>query len=245
MKGVILVIAPGATIVDVSHVIAPQNILQGAYVLGAAFRYFPAGTIHVVVVDPGVGTSRRPIAVEAGGHVFVAPDNGVVAPALESVGALDPEDGRLTSGAGVILENPEYRRRTVSDTFHGRDIFAPAAAHLASGVPIPALGPSIDALVRLPQQATGVKADEVTGTVIHIDHFGNAITNLTERILPAHPVIFAGNARIEGLARSYQASELVALIGSTGLLEVAVRNGNAAESLHLQVGDAVTVRNPE
>ncbi|HLJ65770.1 MAG TPA: SAM-dependent chlorinase/fluorinase [Chloroflexota bacterium] len=240
MKGVILGITPDVTLVDISHDVWPQNIGQGAFLLRRAFNHFPAGTVHIAVVDPGVGTDRRPIAVRAGSWLFVAPDNGVLAPSLLALDLLD-SSGRLHGAEGVVLANPAYRRNQVSGTFHGRDIFAPAAAYLASGVPLTELGPTIASVLTtaLPEVVgVGVR---VQGRVLHVDHFGNAITNLSLSDVPANPVFLVGRLRLHGISSSYQEADFAVLVGSSGQLEVAARNGSAARELGLSVGDSIEV----
>jgi len=168
MKGVILGIAPGTPMVDVSHTISPQNVGEAAYVLYTAYPFFPTGTIHLVVVDPGVGSARRPIALRTENAFFVGPDNGVFSYVMAS------EKVKTI----VELSEPRYRLPQVSYTFHGRDVFAPAAAYLAAGVPIAALGsPVIDPVI-FPSPRLEVGHCVVTGEVLHLDHFGNAITSI-------------------------------------------------------------------
>jgi S-adenosyl-L-methionine hydrolase (adenosine-forming) len=242
MKGVILGIVPRALVVDVSHDIPPQNVAEAAYVLAAAYRYFSPDTIHVAVVDPGVGTTRRALAVRSRDGIFVGPDNGILCPSLVAGGALDASTGRLEDCQAVELTNEEYFRRPVSQTFHGRDIFAPVAAHLARGVPLSDLGKPVHELACSLDQPPERTGDVVRGAVIHIDRFGNAVTNLAEDLLPTSPMIEVRGVLVQGLASDYQSSPLSALVGSTGRLEIAVRDGSAAESLGLAVGDEVLVR---
>jgi S-adenosylmethionine hydrolase len=242
VKGVILSIAPGVTIVDVSHQVTPQAVEEGAFLLSTMWTYFPADTIHVAVVDPGVGTGRRPIAVRSERATFVGPDNGTFAPALAAMGAVDPSNGTLTTAEAVELTAEEYRRQPTSQTFHGRDIFAPAAAHIAAGIPLQALGPRLDRLAILPLPGFSRNRGVLLGSVAHIDAFGNVITSIPAEELPETPVIRVGEVAIEGLAASYQERTLAALIGSSGFLEVAVRNGSAAQYLGVRVGDPIEVR---
>jgi S-adenosylmethionine hydrolase len=240
MKGVILGICPEAALVDISHEIRPQAVRQAAYVLSAAATYFPPDTVHLVVVDPGVGGKRRPIAVQAERATYVAPDNGVLSTLL----ARDP--ARLA----VHLTKRRYRLPRVSVTFHGRDIFAPAAAHLALGTdprqmgePIPLAG-----LVDLPAPQPEVQPDgSWQGEVLHIDRFGNLITNIQVPISCDQLSVEAGGAQIVGLSRTFadvQSGALVAYVGSSGYLEIAVREGNAAARLNTDVGDRVRVVGP-
>ncbi|MCL4395676.1 MAG: SAM-dependent chlorinase/fluorinase [Chloroflexi bacterium] len=245
MKGVILSINPNATIVDITHDIAPQSVQQGAFVLAAAAKYFPSRTIHVVVVDPGVGSARRPIAIQTGESTFVAPDNGVL-------GAVVSEMSTASEGGGVRavhLDKPEYWLPRVSNTFHGRDIFAPCAAHLSLGVPIESLGDPVQDWIQLATEDAPQRVqDVIEGSVIHVDRFGNAVTNVGEELLQgldrAQIVVEARGARVHGIQSTYAAvdrGQMLALIGSNGHLELAVRDGNVAARLGLIVGDTVRV----
>jgi S-adenosylmethionine hydrolase len=237
MKGVILGINPDVTIVDITHDIAPQNVEQGAFLFANAARYFPADAIHVVVVDPGVGSARRTIAAQEGETIFVAPDNGVLSSVLRP------------SSSVVHLNNPAYWLPRVSNTFHGRDIFAPVAAHLSLGVPLEALGARIDDWVQLLGGEAAFRAgDEIAGRIVHIDRFGNIITNIGEELLAgmhrARLVVFIGGRAVRGVRQSYSdvaPGELVALISSSWRLEVALREGSAAQVLGARVGDVVSV----
>jgi S-adenosylmethionine hydrolase len=239
MKGAILSVNPAAAIVDVSHEIAPQNVRAGALCIASVSRYFPAGSIHVVVVDPGVGSSRRLLCASMHGQLFLAPDNGVLSRcAAEAVGA-----------NVVALTESRYWRDPVSATFHGRDVLAPVAAHLSLGVPPQQLGPPVHDWVDLPWTAPVRSGPELAGEVIAIDHFGNLITNISRMNLPAPEAsgarVMCGGTHIGHVFRTYSdvaEFELVALIGSTDLLEIAVRNGNAAQRLGAEVGTAVVVR---
>ncbi len=238
MHGVILGICPAARIVDLSHGIPAQGIHEAAFVLAAAVPFFPAGTIHVVVVDPGVGSERRAIAVQTDRALYVAPDNGVLGEALAQEQVL----------AAVHLNYPTFWLPVVSRTFHGRDIFAPVAAHLACGVPLHELGEPVSDLLRLPVSRPERQADgTLVGHVRYIDHFGNLITDVRDRDLAPMPqvVVYYKEKRIVGLQPSYAAvprGELVALIGSSRRLEIAVRDGSAARLLGAQVGDPLRVQ---
>ena len=245
MKGVILGINPEVTLVDITHDIAPQNIEQGAFLFAESARYFPADTIHLVVVDPGVGSARRPIALQVGETIFVAPDNGVVTWALaHSRRILNDEPVRA-----VHLNRSQYWLPRVSNTFHGRDLFAPVAAHLSLGVPLGALGDPVDDWVRLPACATAFRAgDQLAGRVLHIDRFGNLITNIDAEMLSAMDrtrinVRIAGH-QVHGIKGTYAegaGGQVVALIGSGGWLEVALRDGSAAAALGARLGDEIFV----
>lgn len=236
MKGVILGINPQATIVDITHDIAPQNIEQGAFLFANAIRFFPAHTIHVVVVDPGVGTSRRSIAMQSGETIFVAPDNGVLTSAVNSPSSV------------FHLNRPEYWLADISRTFHGRDIFAPVAAHLSLGVPLENIGERIDAWVHLDfENAMRDDNGTIVGKVIHIDHFGNLITNIPADMLGElnHAQVQTGKFILRGIKQTYaeiKSGEPLALVSSSGNLEVAVRDGNAANELGIKIGDQVLVR---
>ena len=253
MKGVILDINPHATLIDISHSIAAQDVREAAFVLGTAYRYFPAGTTHLVVVDPGVGTDRKGLALNGSGYTFVAPDNGVLSYVLaDAMQGSDPGPSRqvlrrpIPHGfSAVSLNNSEFWRPEVSDTFHGRDIFSPVAAHLSLGTPLEALGEPVSAVMAFPRPAP-LHADDgsVRGEVIHVDSFGNLITNLRAGDLPGADVLLevAGNM-IEGISPSYQQREgLLLLIGSSGYLEVAESNGSAAKQTGASIGARVIAR---
>lgn len=242
MKGIIVGIVPGTTLVDVTHLIPPQDVQSAAFVLASTCPCFPGASIHVAVVDPGVGTERLPIAVETAVGTLVGPDNGIFAPLLLSAGAMHG-DGRLNERARAVrLERQELRSGFSSTTFDGRDIFAPAAAYVAAGVPLERFGPALERLQVLPSSRPEPREDGVHGTVIHVDHFGNAITNIREADLPPSPMFLLGGLTLKGLSRNYQQAELSALIGSAGFLEFAARNGNAAERLGIKRGDICVVR---
>jgi S-adenosylmethionine hydrolase len=241
MKGVILSIDPTATIVDISHDIAPQDVQEAAYVIYTAYPYFPLDTVHVVVVDPGVGSQRRAIALQAAHARFVAPDNGVLSYAL----------AREEMRQAVSLTNSRYHRPTVSHTFQGRDIFAPVAAHLARGVPLTELGEPLAEIVTLPLPQPQVLPDgNVVGHVLHVDRFGNLILDVREGdcILGQGLVLEVAGHHIKGLGRTFSdvpARELIAYIGSSGHLEIACREGNAAQSLGIGKGAEILLRRAE
>jgi S-adenosylmethionine hydrolase len=237
MKGVILGLCPEATLVDICHEIHPQAVRQAAYVLSTAIPYFPPGTVHLVVVDPGVGSQRRPIVVQSGRALYVAPDNGVLGLGLRQ----DP--ARLA----IHLTEPAYRLSRISATFHGRDIFAPAAAHLACGTAPRQMGSPIPLsdLRTLPTIEPQPQADGTwLGEILHIDRFGNLITSFQVPEHQAPIAIMVAEQRIEKLSRTFAdvaPGELVAYVGSSGYLEIAVRDGNAARRLGLSVGDPIRV----
>jgi S-adenosyl-L-methionine hydrolase (adenosine-forming) len=240
MKGVIWGIAPHVQICDLSHLIGPQNVMEAALILARSAPYFPPGTIHVVVVDPGVGTSRRPIAAQVGAQRFVLPDNGLLTPLIEKA-ELESQPVEF-----VHLDKPEYWLPEVSHVFHGRDIFSPVAAHLASGVPLAVLGSPLDQAVRLELPRPRPTRAGFHGEIIHIDHFGNIATNIRREHLEdvRELVVRLSGQDVPGLARTFgerSAGDLVALYGSTGSLIVSVVNGDAARRLGARVGDPVEV----
>ena len=246
IKGVILGIAPDARIVDITHDINPQNTHQAAYIIQTFPGYFPPGAIHMVIIDPTVGSERRAIAFGTPDAIFVAPDNGVLTyvwrAALERWG---PEACRV-----VELAEPRFWLPHVSSTFHGRDIFAPAVAHLARGAALDALGPRLPRLLEadLEQPANG-RTGGMVGRIIHVDHFGNCITNITPQHLEQYGmgdqiVVQIIDQRISGLSQTFSdvpVGALATLIGSTERLELAVRNGSAAQTLGVGIGDIVRV----
>ncbi|MDY6876071.1 MAG: SAM-dependent chlorinase/fluorinase [Chloroflexota bacterium] len=270
MKGVILSIAPDVLLVDISHEIAPQNVRQAAYVLYTAYPFFPSHAVHLAVVDPGVGSARRPIALRTPAGYFVGPDNGI----FSYVMACEPVE------ALVELDPRQFLQ--VSHTFHGRDVFAPVAAHLAAGLSIAALGsPVLDPVTFSPPRLEVTPAG-ITGEVLHTDHFGNVITSIGRmvwggdelvlepifwrarggmqvtggkeheagdggqvRVKAGEVVVVVGGREIAGVHRTYAevaSGEALALVGSQAYLEIAVREGNAALELGLHVGDVVALR---
>lgn len=240
MKGIILRIAPDVRIVDLSHFISPQNVFEAGLILARAMPYFEPGTIHVVVVDPGVGTSRRPFAARLGSQFVVGPDNGFITLALENAEA----QGEVIEF--VHLDRSEYWLPKVSDVFHGRDIFAPAAAHLAVDASLADLGTPFNDPVRLALPKPSPTPTGWQGEVIHIDHFGNISTNIRQEHLgwPSQVIIRLGGVQIEGLVRTFgerSPGELVALYGSTGNLLICEVNGSAARRLGVKVSDPCEV----
>lgn len=258
MKGVIYQRNPEAVLVDITHAIEPQNVRQGAFALLNAYRYFPAGTIFLIVIDPGVGSTRRPVAVAAGPYQFVAPDNGVLSYVL----------AELDIHFAVELTDTRFFLPQVSNTFHGRDIFAPAAAALAHGIDARQMGTPIDNLATLPQPDLVVSGRRVIGEVIGVDRFGNILTNIgrlrwvAEDRLTLTPgfgehagiavpvramdaVITMHNEAITGINTAYSESsrgDLVALVSSTNTLEIAVNQGSAARRLDVVMGDRVELQ---
>ena len=242
LKGVIAGINPAATVIDICHGIAPQDVASAAYMLRAAFAYFPRGTIHVAIVDPEVGSARDVVAVACEGHIFLAPDNGLLGPVLADAA---PQ-------SGYRVENQSLFRQPVSKTFHGRDVFAPVAAHLSLGLQLKAVGRplEIDRLCMLqipePRMLTGRTLE---GEVVAVDRFGNLITNIRSRHLSA---LGAGVLRVMVCGRTIphltsayvqgSVDEPLAIIGSRDYLEIAVNRGSAAEMLQVAQGEIVHVK---
>ncbi len=225
MKGVMKDICPHLSLIDLTHEISPQDVKEGAYVLGVSYRYFPPGAVFLAVVDPGVGTERKPLALKAGDYFFVGPDNGLFTLVLK----------QEREFSARLLSNHKFFRPKISETFHGRDIFAPVAAHLACGAPFSALGPELKELVLLPWPEPRFEGRRLIGAVVHVDRFGNLITNISEEDLSrgrVARVLYRGLEipflRTYGLA---QRGEALCLIGSDGFLEIAVAQGSAAEKL--------------
>lgn len=239
MKGVMLAICPDATLVDITHEVPPHDVLAGALELAASFKYFPSGTIFTVVVDPGVGSSRRAIAAETADYRFVAPDNGVLTLALREAAPKKM----------VELTERRYARPTVSRTFEGRDRFAPAAAWLAKGIQLSALGRPLADFHRIEVPAPLATDQEISGVVLRVDRFGNLVTNIDRKLLERFAqggivTIDAGGRRIERLVATYAelpAGGVGALFGSTDHLELAAPSASAAERLGLSRGAPVTV----
>jgi len=239
MKGVIWQICPSAQIADISHEIAPQNIREGAIALWRAAPFFPEDTVHIAVVDPGVGTRRRPMAARLGNMYFVGPDNGLFTPFIENAYAKG-ETPRF-----VTLDQPRWFLPNVSRTFHGRDIFSPVGAYLASGVPLEALGTLFEDPVLLPLSKPARTARGYQAHISVIDVFGNCTTDLPAAAIAGHEIEIRVNGKtVHGLSPSYghhPSGELIALVDSEDFVEVAVVNGSAARVLNAQVGDEVEV----
>jgi hypothetical protein len=236
MKGVIFGINPQAQVIDLSHGVPAEDVFAGALLIQHAVRYFPPGTIHVVVVDPGVGSSRNALLIECEGMYLLGPDNGVLSLVLE--------ERRLRRI--IRLSNATYQLQPTSATFHGRDIFAPAAAHLALGTAPEILGRSADNLIRLAWPKLVKTGRTIKGEIVYIDVFGNLFTNIrADDLAPVPPdklKIILGNLSIHGLAQNYAAVEpgdYVALINSWGLLEIAVYKGHAQKRSGAMIGDKV------
>jgi len=246
MKGVILSINASAVVVDVCHTVAPQDLIGAAYLINAVYKYFPKGTIHIIVVDPGVGGDRSIVAVGLAEHVFLAPDNGVLTLLMDEN---DTDDI-------VRVENPHFFLNEVSHTFHGRDIFAPVASHLSRGVPLDQFGRSLNPqdLVRLNISKPYLsEKGELIGTIISIDHFGNCISNIDDsrlkEFIQNSPektlVIKVDKTVIKGLSQSYlnaAPGDPAAVIGSFGFLEIAVNCGNASRRLKVSKGHTLSLK---
>jgi len=226
MHGVIYRICPQAKIVDLSHGIAPQDVRAGAFLLSAHARYFPPGTVHVAVVDPGVGSERRILLARDANYFYLAPDNGLLS--------------FLAKKNGVeffFANNPKYWLPDLSSTFHGRDIFAPLAAYLANGVAVETMFAPTSDIVRLPAIRPQVRPEAIQGRVMYVDHFGNLVTNIAATDLPQDAAdwhVWAGNVEIGPLVSHYSAKKrgkLLATVGSFGFIEIAVNQGSAAATL--------------
>jgi S-adenosylmethionine hydrolase len=239
VRGAILSVSPGAVIVDITHEIPRQDIEAAAFTLLAAHQTFPPGTIHVVVVDPGVGSTRRPIIVSAGDQFFVGPDNGTFTYIYD----------RDSSHRTFHVAEEKYFRQPTSTTFHGRDIFAPVAAALSTGIKPEKFGPSIQDEVRLETSLAPAvqKNGSVEGRIIHIDRFGNCVTNLTPDLLRDDSVLLMKEKEISDIRKFYgeagSVNEVFALVGSAGFLELAVNGGSAALTLGVKRGEPVIARN--
>ncbi len=239
MKGVIAKICPAARIIDLTHVIPPQDILAGALFLAGATHYYPDGTIHIVVVDPGVGTAREAIAAAAGGQIFVCPNNGLLSLIAE----------RTPIERAVRLENRAYMLPDVSKTFHGRDIFAPAAAHIAAGVPLDTFGSETE--VQLFDRDPAWVDEEhrcIRGEILNIDRFGNCISNIPKELIAGQhgdPSVRVDDVEVGPVRGAYgdvPNGRPLAIIGSNGMLEVAVNQGNAAQEMGFMRGSLVEIR---
>ena len=231
MKGVLLSLCPEAVLVDVTHGVPPGDVRAGAYLLGRSWHRFPAGSIHLTVVDPGVGTARAALAMRTRGHAFVGPDNGLFTPVLR--------DAEVEI---AVLPTPV----DAAPTFHGRDLFAPAAAALARGAPLSSLGPPLD---RIPERLTYTEphyeGKSVVAEIVYVDRFGTLVTNLTTELVPPYAVLEVEGLEIGRLRRTFgdvPTGGLLAYVGSGGAVEIAVRDGSAARRLGLGVGGRIRVR---
>lgn len=245
MKGVILSVNPSATIIDITHNIDPHDIIQAAFTIKSSYKFFPEGTVHLVVVDPGVGGSRTIIAIEMAGHTFLAPDNGILTLLVEE----------RNIDKIIRVDNKKFFLKSISQTFHGRDIFAPVSAHISSGIKINDIGTPINKneLVKLsiPEPRISDKG-ELVGTIVSIDHFGNLITNIDSNCLKnfcrpefrKKPEINIANSKISGLSESYENSSPnspLIIVGSRGYLEIAINCGSAKSYFKAEKGNTITV----
>lgn len=240
MKGVIAGIFPEAKIIDLSHGITPQSILEASLILSRTYRYFPSGTVFVIVVDPGVGTKRRPLAGHIGEYYFVLPDNGILSPLLAEA------EGNNSPVELIHLDKPKFWLENVSHVFHGRDIFAPVGAHLASGINLSDLGTQIQDPVRMEMPTPVSVKNGLLAQVIHIDNFGNISTNVTRLQLQGHNrlELTLQDYHIKGLYHTFgelSAGNLMALLGSTDYLIISEVNGNAARRTGAAIGDPVSI----
>ena len=235
MKGVICQRCPNAQIIDLTHAIDSQDVQQAGYVLADSWRFFPPGTVHTAVVDPAVGSDRRIIAVRVGSQVLLAPDNGLLSAILLEH---EVDEIRQVNNGAIFL-------KSISRTFHGRDVFAPCAGSLAAGMPFQDVGPPMDdpLLLDLPRP-TDDQAGSIEGQVVLIDRFGNLMTNIPGTMLSLRPIISIGGKRIEGLSHNYGEvgeGHILAIIGSHGRLEIAVNGDSAAQMLNLRRGAKVQI----
>ncbi len=231
LKAAVLRAAPTATLVDITHAVPPGDVRSGAYLIGRTWHRFPAGTVHLGVVDPGVGTARAALAIAAGEHRFVGPDNGLFTAAL-----------RDTEVEIVTLGVPE----TAAPTFHGRDVFAPAAAALALGAPLADLGPPFHGIPRrLVYTEPRYEGKSIVGEIVYVDRFGTLVTNLTPDLVPPYAALEVEGLEIGALRRTYgdvPTGGLLAYVGSGGAVEIAVRDGSAARRLGMGVGSRIRAR---
>lgn len=239
MKGVILSINPRCSLIDISHQVNPRDVREGAIILANAFSYFPKGAIHLAIVDPGVGSKRRPILLRTKNYIFVGPDNGIFTIVAE----------KDSIRYGIKLTNKKYFLPNVSQTFHGRDIFAPVAAYLSLGIKPDSFGEKIDSWVRLDFKEPVINEDKLIGEVIHIDNFGNIISNIDQKrfvsfIMSYNFNIRIGDKKISVIKHGYwegKKGEIIALFGSGGFLEISVNNGSAQKKLKAKRGDYIIV----
>jgi len=239
MKGAILKVNPRCQVVDVTHQIAPQDVLQASFILKNTYPYYPSGTIHVVVVDPGVGSSRRPIILEKEEHIFVGPDNGVFTFVLSGKGKTE----------GYEITRREFFLAPLSDTFHGRDLFAPVAGYLSLGMEPDQFGPPAGDFLQAQWPKPQVRGKKLVGRILFCDSFGNLITNISRqeygRLVEGRPLQIKGRGwQIGRVYRTYSQGgpgQPMALFGSTGLLELSINRGNAEKTLGLKPGNLLTV----
>jgi S-adenosylmethionine hydrolase len=255
VKGAILNINPEANIIDVSHSIKPQDVLQAAFILSAAYRYFPKQTVHLAIVDPGVGSDRRGVILKTLSAIFVAPDNGILSYIIDDLFAIE---GRALTQQGhdlkeivfkkgveaAAITDPRFWRHPVSPTFHGRDIFAPVAAGLSLGISPYEFGEKINSVRFLPVPKPLLDPDgNLVGQVLHVDRFGNLITNIRSNDLPGKNVVTeVAGYRIQGISDYYAQKEgVMAVAGSSGYLEISLRDGSACDFLGTAVGEVIKI----
>ncbi|NWG02961.1 MAG: SAM-dependent chlorinase/fluorinase [Syntrophaceae bacterium] len=239
MKGVILSMNPRCTLIDITHQVSPQNIKEGAFLLALSYSYFPKGTIHLCVIDPGVGGARKPILLVTQNYFFVGPDNGLFSLVAQ----------REKVKQVIVLTQSKYFLSKLSQTFHGRDLFAPVAAHLSLGIPPSAFGYPTHSWVKVLFGKPVIRDQKLLGEFLHIDSFGNLISNIDERLFSTftkgHPVtIQVGKKKLHTLRKGYwegKPGEPIGLFGSTGFLEISIREGNAHKTLNLRRGDPIIV----
>ncbi len=224
MKGVMLSVNKDAVLVDITHCVDSHDIRAASFAIGNSYRYFPEKTVHLVVVDPGVGSMRKPLALSADGHFFVGPDNGVFSSVIRSCEDFSARE----------IKNSDFFLKEISSTFHGRDIFSPVAAHLSLGVPFPEIGPLIHDPELLPHDEYSVDGNNIRGTVVYTDKFGNFITSIpTEAVSDgAGAVVTVGEKQVTGISESYSSvepGEIVAVGGSGGHIEISVNQGRASD----------------
>jgi S-adenosylmethionine hydrolase len=254
VKGAILSVNPEANIIDICHSIEPQNILQAAFILNAAYRYFPKQTIHMAVVDPGVGSEREAIILKTPSALFVAPDNGILSYVVNDLFPVETTTAQYASDLNkiilktgleaVTITDPRFWRHPVSPSFHGRDVFAPVAAGLSLDISIYEFGGKINSLHVLPIPKPSLDSEgNLVGQVLHIDRFGNLITNIRSGDLPGKDVMIEAAGRcIQGISSYYAQNEgVMAIVGSTGYLEISLRNGSACDFFDMMVGDEIKV----
>lgn len=250
MKGVILSRAPDVQIVDLSHEVTPQAMAEAAFLLETAWRFFPRGSVFIVVVDPGVGTTRQRLAIAVEGRFLVGPDNGVLSGALSAAvrgqrragEAYSAHEIALPDGAAAVsVENGSLFLYPRSATFAGRDVFAPVAAHLASGGSLPDLGPRVERLLAFPAFEAPVQDGVIDGLILHVDHFGNLITDILAADLPPAPTFQVAGRQLQVAGTYGDAKRLVAIAGSSGYIEITMPNGSAAKELGAGVGERVVV----
>ena len=235
MKGVIMSIHPTARLIDISNQIPKHDVRAAAFLLQYSYHYFPVGTVHLAIVDPGVGSSRRPIAVETRDYFFIAPDNGILQFIFQKEEILNV----------VHIQNKKYMAENISATFHGRDIFSPAAAHLSKGLSINKLGTQISDFETANITSPIIDSEKIIGSIVYIDHFGNLITNIPGDLLygKSFSLTFSGH-KIEKLTESYSRglqSQPCAIIGSSGYLEIAVNQQSAEQLLNAAIGDRISI----